>query len=387
MLEFRLPDLGEGVTEGEVVEWRVRPGATVRSDEVLVVVGTDKATVEIPSPFTGTVAALLVPEGTVVPVGTPLVRIETSAGPPGGDAPTRADPATPAVAPTPAAPQAPGARVPALPAVRRQARLAGLDLASVPGTGAGGRVRSADLPVTASAAGPAARERREPLRGARRLAAERLAAAHRHVPQVTYVLEADFGPAEAAVAAAASAAVPPTLLGYVCAATVAALRRHPVFNSRYDEATGEIVYLADIHLGVAVQATAGLLVPVLHGAGALPFGPMKAALAALVDRARQAQLSAAELAGATFTVSSGGRLGGLLATPLVNWPNVATLGVHAVADRPIVRDGQLAIGRIANLSLSFDHRVIDGMAAAAFLHELADHLGRPIDLQAALPAE
>ncbi len=388
MLEFRLPDLGEGVTEGEVVEWRVRPGATIRSDEVLVVVGTDKATVEIPSPFTGTVAALLVSEGTVVPVGTPLVRIEDPTGPASTTAAT--PPATapaPTAPPPPAGPPAPqGASVPALPAVRRQARRAGLDLARVPGTGPGGRVRAADL-LRAGAPGPgsATRERREPLRGARRVAAERLAEAHRHVPQVTYVLDVDFGPAEAA-AASGKGVGSPTLLGYVCAATVATLHLHPIFNSRYDEATGEVVYLPVIDLGLAVQAAGGLIVPVLRDAGALTLPDMQVALAELIERARQGHLGAAELTGATFTVSSAGRLGGLLATPLVNWPNVATLGVHAVADRAVVRDGRLAIGRMANLSLSFDHRVIDGMAAAAFLHELADRLRRPTDPGAPPPA-
>ncbi|MGC8474517.1 MAG: dihydrolipoamide acetyltransferase family protein, partial [Candidatus Dormibacteria bacterium] len=360
--EFRLPDLGEGVGEGEVVEWRVHPGDRVERDQVLCVVATDKATVELPSPLSGVVLELLVPEGRTVSVGETLVRI---GGPERGRLSTA--PAPPSPAPEPAGarlPSAGGGRVLALPSVRRAARERGVALEQVLGSGPGGRVRMADL---------AASGRRVRLRGTRRVMAERMAEAHRHVPQVTVALDCDMAAVERMVADSGSL----TPLGLVCLAARAEVERLPVFNSSFDEPALELVYHPELHLGIAVQTEDGLKVATAHAAGRLSAKELQAEIQRLVAGARAGTLSPAELSGATFTISSGGRLGGLLATPLVNWPNVATLGIHEIQDRPVVRDGQVVAGRCAVLTLSFDHRVIDGMTASSFLYGVAARLADP----------
>ena len=368
MAEFRLPDLGEGVTEGEVVEWRVREGDTVQRDQVLGVVGTDKATVEIPSPFAGRVEAILVPEGARIRVGDPLLRVEG----PNGPAPEAEPAPVPAAAPVqprprPASPEA--RRVPALPSVRRAARHRGIGLETVAGSGEGGRVRMTDL---------LGQGRRVPLRGAARVMAEKVAMAHQLVPQVTVVLEADVAALEAQVEAGAAdpGLHQPTLLGLFCLATLAGLAGDPLFNASLDDQALEIVYHDRVHLGIAVQAEEGLRVATIRDAELLSPNAFHQELRRVVTGARAGTLTSAELQGCTFTISSGGKLGGLLATPMVNWPNVAILGVHAIQDRAVVKDGQVVVGRRANLSLSFDHRVIDGMRASRFLYQLEARLAQ-----------
>ncbi|HVC39570.1 MAG TPA: dihydrolipoamide acetyltransferase family protein [Candidatus Dormibacteraeota bacterium] len=367
MAEFRLPDLGEGVTEGELVEWRVHQGETVERDQILGVIGTDKATVEIPSPFAGVVEAVLVAEGARIRVGDALLRVGDPAGP---AAPrTLPEPARgiPRPAPRPAAKPTGAGRVPALPSVRRAARERGVQLDSVVGSGAGGRVRLPDL------MGPG---RRVPLRGPARAMAERVATGHQHVPQVTVVLEADMSALEARVAAgAALSTLPaPSLLGLICFATLAELAGAPIFNASLDEERLELVYHDHVQLGIAIQTEGGLRVATIRDADLLSPGDFQQELERVVAGGRAGTLTAAELSGSTFTISSGGKQGGLLATPLVNWPNLAILGVHAIQDRAVVRDGQLAVGRRANLSLSFDHRVIDGMTASRLLYQLESRL-------------
>ncbi len=378
MPDFKLPDLGEGITEGEVVEWRVAEGAQVMRDQVLVVIGTDKATVEIPSPFQGRVGAILAAEGAVVHVGDPLVRVDS--GQP-DDQPPAPLPSTPnlgpdskALPPT-AKPEfmgAPGVHfVPALPATRRVAHERGIALESLQGSGPAGRVRMSDL----VAAG-----RRVALRGTHRVMAERMAEAHRHVPQVTVVLECDMGEVEALVRAPAAdptAGVGYSILGLMALAAVAGLRAAPILNASFDEQRMELEYHDPIHLGIAVQAGDGLKVATLKDADQLAPGDLQRQLGRLIAAARAGTLAAAELSGSTFTISSAGRLGGLLATPIVNWPNLAVLGVHAIEDRPVVREGRVTVGRVANLSLTFDHRVIDGLTASGFLYQLVDRLSHP----------
>ena len=376
MPEFSLPDLGEGVTEGDVMEWRVEEGGQVVRDQVLLVIGTDKATVEIPSPFEGTVEAILAPAGARVKVGEPLVRVGSGPGPEEASAPppVPTDPARSAQ-PQPAdpLPRARGTAVRALPSVRRAARDAGVNLDSVTGSGPLGRGRPEDLGRSG---------RRTPLRGPQRVMAERMAEAHRRVPQVTVVLECDIGPVEALVANPPSPAAGAgfSILGLIALATVPGLVAQPVFNASFDEHRMEIVFEEAIHLGIAVQAEDGLKVATVRDAGRQEPAALQRELTRLVAAARAGTLTAAELSGSSFTISSGGRLGGLFATPLVNWPNLATLGVHEIEDRPIVRAGRVEVGRCLNLSLSFDHRVIDGMAASGFLYALRERLAYPLRL-------
>lgn len=367
MPEFKLPDLGEGVTEGEVVEWRVREGATVRRDEVLVVVGTDKATVEIPSPFEGRVEAILAPEGARVQVGDPLVRVESGAE---GSAPGPTHVVSPASAPprvaAPPLTETVEQRSRALPSVRRAARQRGMDADLLTGSGPQGRVRMEDLLGLG---------RRVPLRGAARVMAERMTEVHRIVPQVTVVIEADMAPLEAWVAGGTSGGS--SILGLICLAAVAGLLEQPVFNASFDDRAIEVVFHDQVQLGIAIQTDDGLRVATLRGADRMAPDRLQAELGQLVARARSGRLGPEELSSSTFTISSGGKLGGLLATPLVNWPNLAILGVHAIEDRAVVRDGRVEVGRRANLSLSFDHRVIDGMTASGFLHRVAARLQEP----------
>ena len=369
MAEFRLPDLGEGVTEGEVVEWRVREGETVRRDQILGVIGTDKATVEIPSPFAGRVEAVLVAEGARIRVGDVLLRVEVPEGPTKEPA---APPQVPEVARLPPGSTSvplPGQRVAALPSVRRAARIRGLALETVAGTGVGGRIRLPDL---------LSQGRRVPLRGAARVMAEQVTMAHQRVPQVTVVLEADVAQIEATVAAgtAALATERPTLLGLICLATLAELAEAPLFNASLDDQAWELVFHDRVQLGIAVQSDGGLRVATIRDADLLAPAAFHAELQRVVTAARAGSLKAGELTGSTFTVSSGGKQGGVLATPLVNWPNVAILGVHAIQDRAVVKDGEVAVGRRANLSLSFDHRVIDGMTASRFLYQVAARMAQ-----------
>lgn len=382
MPEFRLPDLGEGVTEGEVIEWRVAEGGAVARDQILVVVGTDKATVEIPSPFEGEVEAIMAKEGARVEVGQALIRVraagESVTSPGHGDDLTQVEPEPPqhtaAGTSATASPPAPNdsPRVAALPSVRRAARERGIALADVHGGGPGGRVRMGDL---------VGGLRRTPLRGPRRAMAQHMAEAHRHVPQVTVVLECDLEPVESRVRGhPATSGQAPTILGLLSLAVLAELGEQPLFNATLDEEGLEIVFQDEVHLGIAVQTEEGLKVAALRSAQAMSPEELQAGLSGLVRAAREGSLTSADLAGATFTISSGGRLGGLMATPLVNWPNLATLGIHEIEDRPVVREGKVVVGRVANLSLSFDHRVIDGMTASGFLYSLRRRIADPASL-------
>ncbi len=334
---FRLPDLGEGLTEGEVARWHVAEGQEIAEDDPLVDVQTDKATVEIPSPYAGTVLKVLVAEGDVVPVGTELVVI----GAPGEAAP----------APEPRAVQeAPSARVQATPVVRRIAQDLGVDLATVSGSGPGGRITEDD--VRTAATGPS-EGRREPLRGIRRVIAEHMARAHREVPPVTWVEECDF-----------EGVALDRLLPTVVKACAESLSEYPELNARIDG--DAIVYLERYDIGVAVQTDDGLVVPVVRGAETKSVDELAVEIADLAERARSGSLSADELRGSTFTVSSAGKLAGLFQTPIVNHPEVAILSIGRVAPRAVVRDDEIVARRTGTLALTFDHRVVDGARAAAF---------------------
>lgn len=335
--EFKLPDLGEGVAEGEVARWLVAEGQTVAEDDPLVEIQTDKTTVEIPSPASGTVARILVEEGRLVPVGTPLVLI-------GADA----EVFEPAPVDEPA-------KVQATPLVRKVAAELGVDLAAVPGTGPGGRVTEEDV---RRAAPPREGERRRPLRGVRRRIAEHLTTAHREVPAVTVVEECDF-------TTLSSARGERSYLPYLLQAVAAGLAEYPELNATLDR--DEIVYWERYDLGLAVQTDEGLVVPVLRAADRMSLDELEAEASRLADGARSGALAPEELRGSTFTVTSAGRLGGLFATPLVNHPEVAILGLHRIAPRPVVREGEIAVREIGLLSCTFDHRVVDGARASEFL--------------------
>ena len=362
--EFKLPDLGEGLTEGEIARWLVSEGQQVAEDDPLVEIQTDKTTVEIPSPAAGVVAHILAAEGDVVPVGTVIVVIGGDGSPSGSepqaDQQPRAEP-TPQRAAVAAAtdvtppPLPPGAadRVRATPLVRRLAQELGVDLAAVVPTGAQARVTEDDVRKAAVGASPGAGERREPLRGVRRLIAEHMTRAHREVPPVTWVEECDFGRVDLA------RIVPATLK-----ACALALREFPELNARLEG--DEIVYLGRYDLGFAVQTDQGLLVPVVRGCDTASLDELAAEVERLAEAGRAGRLEPGELRGSTFTVTSAGKLAGLFQTPIVNHPEVAILSIGRIAQRPVVRDGRIETARVGNVALTFDHRVVDGARAAAF---------------------
>ncbi len=329
--EFKLPDLGEGLTEGEVARWLVELGQEIAEDDPLVEIATDKTTVEIPSPAAGTVTSILVAAGEVVPVGTVLVVI-------GGDGTESAD------LPAPAA-----EKVRVTPLVRRVAGELGVDLSAVVGSGPQGRITEQDV----RAAAPASEGRRESLHGVRRAMFEHLSRAHREIPAVTWVEECDFSHVDLEL-----------LVPLVLKAVAESLREFPELNARVED--GELVLLDRYDIGIAVQTEQGLVVPVVRNCDRRPLDELAAEVRRLAAAAQSGKLAPEELRGGTFTVTSAGRSGGLLVTPLVNHPEVAILGVHRIADRPVVRDGEVVVRKMCNVSVTFDHRVIDGLRASEF---------------------
>ncbi len=353
---FKLPDLGEGLTEGEIARWLVAEGQEIAEDDPLVEIQTDKATVEIPSPYAGTVLRILVAEGEIAPVGTQLVVI----GEPGEEPSNNLLQAS--VAPSSAENEASdkvlqgssrgaaSGRTQATPVVRRIAQELGVDLESVAGSGPGGRITEDD--VRAAASGAAAEGRREPLRGVRRVIAEHMARAHREVPPVTWVEECDFE------------GVPlDRLLATVVKACADSLAEFPELNARLDG--DAIVFLDRYDVGVAVQTDDGLVVPVVRAANEKSVDELVSEIAGLAEGARAGSLAAEDLRGSTFTVSSAGKLAGLFQTPIVNHPEVAILSIGRVAPRAVVRDGEVVVRSTGTLAITFDHRVVDGARAAA----------------------
>jgi pyruvate dehydrogenase E2 component (dihydrolipoyllysine-residue acetyltransferase) len=343
--EFKLPDLGEGVREGEISRWLVEVGQEIAEDDPLVEIQTDKTTVEIPSPAAGKVAQILVDEGELVPVGTPLVLI-------GSDA----------LIPSDAAVSGPRERTQATPLVRKIAAELGVDLSAVKGTGPGGRITEDDV---RGAGGPIEGERREPLRGVRRQIAEHLTRSHREVPSVTVVEECDFS-------TLSQERGERSYLPFVLQAVVAGLKEYPELNATL--AGDEIVYWERYDIGLAVQTDQGLVVPVLRAADERSLDELAAEAARLAEGSRSGTLAPEELRGSTFTVTSAGRLGGLFATPLVNHPEVAILGLHRIGPRPAVVDGQVVARETGWLSCTFDHRVVDGARASEFLLAVIERL-------------
>jgi len=427
---IKMPDIGEGIAEVELVAWHVKPGDTVAEDQVLADVMTDKATVEIPSPVIGTVIALGGEIGQVMAVGSELIRIEVAGAGNVKDAPSviarPAAPAAPAPTAVPAAPAAPVPEVPATaassrvaasspaapatrqpgdkpvasPAVRRRAWDLGLELQFVPGSGTAGRITNADLDAylrTPAARAPgtslgsaathyAERNDEEviPVIGLRRKIAQKMQEAKRRIPHFTYVEEVDVTELEALRAQLntqwGTERGRLTLLPLLARAIVQAVREFPQVNARFDDDAGSITRYGAVHVGIATQTDGGLMVPVLRHAEALDLWSTAAEIARLASAARAAKATREELGGSTITITSLGALGGIVTTPVINHPEVAIVGVNRIVERPMMRGGAVVPRLMMNLSSSFDHRVVDGAIAAGFVQALRRLLECPATL-------
>jgi pyruvate dehydrogenase E2 component (dihydrolipoamide acetyltransferase) len=430
--EFRLPDIGEGVAEGEVVQWFVKEGDQVAEDAPLVSVLTDKANVEIPSPKSGTIVTLHAAVGEKVKVGGLLVTIEPSGS--GGatastpTAPPTAKPAAPAhvaAAPTkpaasPTAAPAPSSSptttgpVSASPFVRRLAAERGIDLSKVRPSGPGGRIVEADLatagggaparaepspsapeapsaPSTSAPAGPAAVTpadgvlERIPIRGVRRVIAEHMTEATHRAAPFTYVEEVDVSELVALRDRMAKhvekQGVRLSYLPFIIKGVVAGLRAHPRMNARMDDEKNELVVRSDYNIGIATSAPDGLIVPVIRHADEKSVAQLAREIQDLAERGRAGKLTRNELTGSTFTITSLGALGGVLATPILNYPEVGIMGVHKIVRRPVYRaDGSVGPADLMNLSVTLDHRVLDGIVGAQFLATVKGYLEDPHQL-------
>ena len=419
---IRMPDLGEGIAEVELVDWRVAVGDTVAEDQVLADVMTDKATVEIPSPVAGRVVALGGEVGQTMAVGAELIRIELSdepiAHPPRSPAaPVLAPPlssapaaAAPAAAATPR--PAPPARTPtpgptaaiamprpiASPAVRARAWELGIDLRELSPSGTAGRVMQADLDAHAARHGamppppaptpapprPASTDEATEVQrivGLRRKIAQKMQESKRRIPHFTYVEEIDVTELEALRerlnARFGAQRGHLTLLAFLVRATVLAVREFPQVNARFDDEAGLVTRYRAVHVGIATQTTSGLMVPVLRDAQAHDLWANAAEVVRLSEAARSGKVVRDELSGSTITLTSLGRLGGIMSTPVINHPEVAIIGVNRIAVRPVWRDGAVIGRQMMNLSSSFDHRVVDGADAAAFVQRLREYLEHP----------
>ena len=351
--EFKLPDLGEGLNEGEIARWLVQEGQEIAEDDPLVEIATDKTTVEIPSPAAGIVTKILVGEGEVVPVGTVLVVIGGNGAEPAAPALARAKSSQASDKSSRASDESSQGKVRATPLVRRLAGELGIDLATVTGTGPQGRITEGDVRGGDAAPAPKREGRREPIRGVKRQMFEHLTRAHREIPPVTWVEECDFTEVDTK-----------RLLPLVLKAVASSLRDFPELNARIED--NELVYLDRYDIGVAVQTEQGLVVPVVRDCDSRSLDDLDAEVKRLADAAQNGRLAPEELRGGTFTVTSAGKSAGLLTTPLINHPQVAIFGVYRIAERPVVREGKVAVRRIGNVSVTFDHRAIDGKRAADF---------------------
>jgi 2-oxoisovalerate dehydrogenase E2 component (dihydrolipoyl transacylase) len=431
---IKMPDLGEGIAEVEVVAWRVQPGDAIVEDQILADVMTDKATVEIPSPVHGTVVSLGGKVGESLAVGAELIRLEVEgagnakAAPPAdmrvadepaevphgfvpeparvADAAASVAQAAPAVAAPPPRPAPARAPAPALraasdkplaaPAVRKRAWDLGIELQYVAGSGPAGRITHADLDAHVAghrrgrAAGADGRyaelegEEAIPVIGLRRKIAEKMQLAKRQIPHFTYVEEVDVTELEALRgqlnARYGEERGKITLLPLLMRAVVLAVRKFPDVNARYDDQASVVTRYQPVHIGVATQTDAGLMVPVVRHAEARDPWSSAAEIARLADAARHGKAARDELSGSTITITSLGALGGIVSTPVINHPEVAIVGVNRIVDRPVIRNGGMVARKLMNLSSSFDHRVIDGMVAAEFIQTVRSYLEAPATL-------
>ena len=378
---FKLPDVGEGVAEAEIVEWKIKVGDRVEEDQPLVDVMTDKATVEITAPVSGVVAELHGEVGSLRPVGSPLIEFET--GETKAAAPKTQTPKAEA-AKAPAKTAEPSAKTLAAPAVRKEAADLGVDLAAVKGSGPEGRVTHQDLKPAAKAAVSTASDdgiTEVKVIGLRRRIAEQMRQAKTRIPHFSYVEEVDVTELEALRAhlnATRKEGQPKlTLLPFLIAALTRTLPDFPQVNARFDDDAGIVRRYRAVHVGIAAQTEAGLMVPVLRHAELKGLWETAAEIARLASGARDGKLHSEELSGSTITLTSLGPMGGVAHTPVVNWPEVAIIGPNKVAERPVVRDGQIVIRKMMNLSSSFDHRVVDGWDAASFIQAIKALLEHP----------
>ncbi len=424
----KLPDVGEGIAEAEIVEWHVNAGDTITEDQVMVEVMTDKATVELPSPVSGIVLSITGAAGDIISVGSPLIRIETNSGtnaPATSPAPAGADPPPTAVLedatesqallepPVPQAaapdgpaemsdgarPAGPNAAATAAPAVRQRAKALGIDLATVDGTGPDGRVVHGDLDTQltrdGAAVSPSSRASRTaptdrsaddsvdeiPVIGLRRNIAQRMQLAKTRIPHFTYVEEVDVSELERLRAHLNQdhngGESRLTVLPFIMRAVVVAIRDFPQMNARYDDDNGVVSRHHSVHLGVATQTAKGLMVPVVKNADGHDLWDNADEVTRLSTAARNGKITLEELSGSTITISSLGALGGIVSTPIINYPEVAIIGVNKILTRPVYVDGAVAARQIMNLSSSFDHRVVDGADAAAFIQRIKALLETP----------
>ena len=385
----KVPDIGEGIAEAELVAWHVKPGDTVAEDQALADVMTDKATVEIPSPVTGKVLALGGEVGQMLAVGAELIRIDTAGK---DEAPQRVPEMAVAAAPQPrpAPKQIPSDRPIASPSVRRRAWELGVDLKDVRPSGTAGRIMQADLDAHVAVRGPTPRAPQPPaparqpeaseeqtikVTGLRRRIAQKLQESARRIPHFTYVEEVDVTELEALRSRLnAKHADRPrlTLLPFLVRAIVVAVREFPVVNARFDDEAGVVTRYGAVHVGIATHTDAGLMVPVLRHAERGELWANAAEIARLAAAARAGLATREELAGSTITLTSLGALGGIASTPIINHPEVAIVGVNRIVER--------AQRRVMNLSSSFDHRIVDGMDAARFVQALRGYLESPATL-------
>jgi len=388
--EFKLPDIGEGMAEGEIVRWLVKEGDTLTQDQPMVEVMTDKATVEIATPRAGRVLERRFKEGERCPVGEVLIVIEV----------TVEEDKTPAMASSARTPgpttDGPSGGILATPATRRLAREMGVDLSKVKGSGPGGQITIAD--VRAAKVGPGADKDAEgqptpgpsttsagdvriPFRGVRRMIAEHMVLTQRQVAQFTYVEEIDCTELvelrDKAERRLTGHGIKLTYLTFFVKAAVEALKKHPQLNATLDEPAGEIVQRRDYHIGIAAQTPEGLMVPVIRHADRKSLLDLAREIDRLGVAAKNGRVSPRDLGGSTFTITSLGTLGGIVATPIVNYPEVGILAIHKIAKRPVVVDDKVVIRDMMNLSLSVDHRLVDGYDAATFVAEMKASLETP----------
>ena len=412
---FKLPDVGEGTAEAEVVKWHVAVGDTIKEDALLVDVMTDKATVELTSPVSGKVLELRGELGEMAVVGAPIAIFEIEGAGNEGAAPApRPSPArgeggappspTPTPAPTPApapvtaskpapTPRPIGQRVLAPPAVRRRAEELGINLQFVGGSGPAGRITHADLDafqqnggVVAAAGGLTRRQGAEQHKviGLRRKIAERMSDAKRRIPHFSYIEEVDVTALEELRQHLNhkyhGKRAKLTILPFLMKAIVKAAVDFPHINATFDDEAGIVHRHAPLHIGIATQTPGGLMVPVVRHAEARDLWDCAAEVSRLAHAARDGSAARDELSGSTITISSLGAMGGIAATPVINPPEVAILGVNKLVERPMVKDGQIVIRKMMNLSSSFDHRVVDGWDAASFVQAIKGLLEFPATL-------
>ena len=402
---FKLPDLGEGTVESEIGEWFIKVGDLVTEETVVGTVMTDKAAVEVSSPVTGTVVKLAGEPGDVIAVGAPLVVFETDAAAAAAPAPAEEEKAVESpAAEKPVATEAPSAdaapaepepvvdrkRVMTSPAIRRRAREAGIDLAAVPGSGPGGRILRKDFDAylkaratgtaVAMPATPSTRVKETKIIGVRRVIAERMQLAKQEIPHFSYVEEIDITELEALrkhLNAKREPADRLTILPFLAMALVKELRDFPQCNVTHDKDRNLLLQHEAVHLGVATQTPDGLKVPVVRHAEIMTLDGLSTEIKRLAEAARTNQATKSDLSGSTITITSLGKLGGIVSTPVINSPEVAIIGVNRAVERPMVVNGQVEVRLMMNLSSSFDHRFVDGYDAAAMVQGIKELLEYP----------